>query len=213
MMKYNFPNNSKPFLRLYAYLPKTRALGPYTRFALWVQGCPRRCPGCMTPAARDLTAGTKFMIDELTELILSVYGIEGLTISGGEPFLQAGSLIELLSCLKHKKDLGLIVYSGYTLQELRNQEDSTLPAESKDLLALTDILIDGPYIRELDDGYALRGSANQRIYCLNSRYKKNMAEYNRPRREIEMHLLHDELVLAGIPGKQALKIWQEKLRE
>lgn len=203
-----------PFLNLYAYLPKTRALGPYSRFALWVQGCPRYCPGCMTPAARDFNAGTKLEISELAAFILSVSGIEGLTISGGEPFSQANDLVKLLCCLKQVKDLGVIVYSGYTLEELRDQKISNISAEVIDLLTLTDILIDGPYIRELDDGFALRGSSNQSVHCLSNRYKEKMEQYyGCSRREVEMHLMHDKLFLAGIPGKQALKIWQEKLRK
>lgn len=91
---------------------------------------------------------------------------DGITISGGEPFLQAAELADMLrkvADLSGEKP-GVIIYTGYTLEELE-----TLPG-AQELLALTDILIDGPYIRELDDGKSLRGSSNQRVHFLSDRY-------------------------------------------
>lgn len=93
---------------------------------------------------------------------------DGLTISGGEPFLQAEMLSELLRLLKKGMncDVGVIVYTGYTLEELQRMPFA------QGLLEQTDLLIDGPYVQELDDGLSLRGSSNQRVIPLTDRYNR-----------------------------------------
>jgi anaerobic ribonucleoside-triphosphate reductase activating protein len=93
---------------------------------------------------------------------------DGVTISGGEPFLQAAALAEMLRILRldFGYDTGVIVYTGFLLEELQQ-----IPA-MKPLLEQTDLLIDGPYVRELDDGRSLRGSSNQRIIPLTNRYNR-----------------------------------------
>ena len=96
-------------LTLYARLPRTRALGPFTRFALWVQGCPFHCPGCMTPDARPFEGGETVAIDRLAAEVLAVDDIEGLTVSGGEPFTQAAGLAALVRQVRAYRDLGLIL--------------------------------------------------------------------------------------------------------
>ncbi len=198
--------------RIYAILPRTGTLGPFLRFALWVQGCPRQCPGCMTPDARPLDGGYLLNINTLTEQIIADSHIEGLTVSGGEPFLQAESLSRLIDRVLKKRDIGVIVYSGYTLQELHWLDSFEKKQGVRDLLDRADILIDGPYIQEMDDGLSLRGSKNQVIHQLTGRYDAVMKQYyGQPRRNVELHLLKDEIFLAGIPGVEMLKKWKLKL--
>ena len=153
-------------MKIYNYIKSTKTLGPYNRFALWVQGCPFSCTECMSPDSQDFNSGLEMSISEIVDLILNEINIEGLTISGGEPFSQANELVELLNIIKEKKDLGIIIYSGYTLQQLRNKNDSNI----NKLLEFTDILIDGQYIDSLNDGISLRGSSNQKIHLLTDRY-------------------------------------------
>ena len=103
-------------------MPETEALGPYRRFAIWTQGCPRKCPGCMSPESRDLEAGESLNINDLAQQIMATpRDIEGLTISGGEPFLQAGALAALIKQVRRSRDLGVITYTGYLLDELRDK--------------------------------------------------------------------------------------------
>jgi len=71
-------------LRIYAVLPHTSTLGPFLRFAVWVQGCNRECPWCMTPDARPCDQGTMTDTDSLAKQIIADSHIEGMTISGGE---------------------------------------------------------------------------------------------------------------------------------
>ena len=79
----------------------------------------------------------------------------GITISGGEPFLQAEALISLIRTIKTRRDIGVIVYSGFTLDELERDD------EKSSLLSEIDVLIDGRYIKELDDGRAYVGSSTK----------------------------------------------------
>lgn len=174
--------------------PAVRTLGPGVRYALWVQGCPRRCPGCVAPEAQALDGGTALETGALAwEILLS--GAEGLTISGGEPFLQAEALAELIRTVRRKRDLGVIVYTGYRYEELLAD-----PA-ARALLEETDLLIDGPYVKELDDGKSLRGSSNQRVIPLTERYRGELSLYGRPERPTEAFAHGAEVHYVGVSGE------------
>lgn len=144
-----------------------RSLGPGRRFVLWVQGCTRNCPGCVSTGDQPLDGGYPMTTGALAaEIALS--RPDGVTISGGEPFLQAEAIAEMLRMVRRDfgYDTGVIVYTGFLLEELR-QMPSAAP-----LLEQTDLLIDGPYVQELDDGKSLRGSSNQRVIPLTDRYDR-----------------------------------------
>ncbi len=157
---------------IYVYMkePEVRVLGPGKRFVLWVQGCNQNCPGCVAESARNMTDGTQIEIDALA-FEIAYSRADGITISGGEPFLQAGELYELLKKIHRKRDMGVIVYTGYHYEDLIRDENA------RKLLSETDLLIDGPYVRELDDGKSMRGSSNQRLIFLTDRYKADEAEF------------------------------------
>lgn len=154
-------------LRIYQREPEVYTLGPGKRYCLWVQGCPRRCPGCVSIHSQDPQGGY-WMEPGAIAMEIRLSRPDGITISGGEPFLQAKALAQMLGILREQMrcDLGVIVYTGYTLEELETVPDAGL------LLPYIDLLIDGPYVRELDDGLSLRGSANQRVIPLTDRYRK-----------------------------------------
>jgi len=199
-------------IKIYSILSQTQTLGPFLRFALWVQGCPRKCPGCMTPESRPFDRGTIMNIDDLAAQVLSTPDIEGITISGGEPFMQAKALLCMIEQVKKKQDMGVIIYTGYTLEELKQKSGSEDGRDIQNLLGLTDLLIDGPYIRELDDGLSLRGSSNQVVHCLTGRYADTADQYyGKPGRNVELHLLENEVFMAGIPGKDALQQWKKSI--
>lgn len=162
---------------IYVYMkePKVSVLGPGERYVLWVQGCNKSCPGCVAENAHDMKAGSPIDIGALAmEIALS--GSDGLTISGGEPFLQAAELAEMIDRVRRFREMGVIVYTGYRYEELLDDP------ECRDLLSKTDILIDGPYIKELDDGKSLRGSSNQRVICLTDKYNDYLELYGKPGR-------------------------------
>lgn len=197
------------WLRVYAQVPRTRVLGPFLRYALWVQGCPLRCPGCMTPDALSFDGGRLVPIPSLAEEILAVDDIEGLTLSGGEPFAQAAGLAALMGYLRSRRDLGLILYSGYRLREIRRlaRKDTGVAT----LLAAIDLLIDGPYLAASNDDVGLRGSANQKIWPLSDRYLPSLQTYSPARaREVELHVDIGERMLVGIPSVRQLAWWQNR---
>ena len=133
--------------------------GPGVRFVIFVQGCPRSCPGCQNPETQPTCGGYQMPIDRIVDMVRSNPLLRGVTFSGGEPFLQAGALAELAEEI-HRMGLSVMVYSGYRYEELVNSDREDWHA----LLAETDVLVDGPYV-ESQRSLALlfRGSANQRL--------------------------------------------------
>ncbi len=174
-------------------------LGPHTRYCLWVSGCNRNCKGCISPESHDMYSGRKYNVRSLAwEIILSK--VEGITISGGEPFLQAEALCELINIVKKHRDIGVIIYTGYLYQEL-----SELPF-GKQLTELCDIIIDGPYVQELDDGKSLRGSSNQRVIPITDRYKNDLALYGQDNRKVQINASNKlEIKYIGIPTNSIYK--------
>lgn len=197
-------------VRIHGILWKTKALGPGTRVALWLQGCERRCEGCMSLESRPLTGGKVVSIQKLAEKISEVSDTEGVTISGGEPFLQADALYALLTELKKRSDLGVIIYTGYTVEELAALHNEKIDAI---LNGLADLIIDGEYVEDLNDGRSLIGSANQVPHFLTDRYKPYEEMYTSKKRNVEIIATQDEVLLTGIPDKEMLKAWMEMKKE
>jgi anaerobic ribonucleoside-triphosphate reductase activating protein len=127
------------------------------------------------------------------EIILSE--AEGLTISGGEPFLQAEALMDMITHVRKERDLGVIVYTGYTLDELTAMQS----AHVANLLNCVDLLIDGAYISELNDGVGLRGSSNQNIVPLTERYAGFLEHFRTSKRNVEVISKRIETRYVGIP--------------
>lgn len=89
--------------------------------------------------------------------------MQGVTFSGGEPFCQAKALAELGHRIKHERNFDLIVYTGYTYEQLC--QGLTDHPEWKELLDITDYLVDGPFVLDQRDlELHFRGSRNQRIW-------------------------------------------------
>lgn len=135
--------------------------GPGIRFVVFAQGCKHNCPGCQNPQTHSFTGGTLVDIDFILEQIKKNPLLDGVTLSGGEPFEQAEGLSELA---RKVKELGLNVmtYTGYTYEEIMTGCGKIEGWDS--LLNATDILVDGRF--EIDKKNILlkfRGSENQRI--------------------------------------------------
>jgi anaerobic ribonucleoside-triphosphate reductase activating protein len=179
-------------IRLHNFDIVENILGPYKRAIIWTQGCPFRCKNCMTPDSLDINGGKEIEIEELVKTINSINDIEGITISGGEPFLQDEKLVKLIKLLK--KDLGVIVYTGYLYEEIKERE----------LINYIDLLIDGKYEEDKNNGIAFRGSFNQRLFFLSNRYKKFEKEYNSFKRKVEIRVT-ERIEVIGIPSKKVLE--------
>lgn len=188
-------------------------LGPGKRICLWVKGCSLKCPGCMSPElqTRDGDRGTDVEVI-LKEIIRLAPSHDGLTISGGEPFEQAIPLYHLLSQVKIRTDLDIMVYSGYTLEEIGSGME-----EGINLLSIIDVLVDGRYRREVPTRKVWRGSGNQKMWLLSPRalkYRKYIdAEYG-PKRSI--HLEFDTegiLYIIGIPERGFEEALRKRLNQ
>jgi anaerobic ribonucleoside-triphosphate reductase activating protein len=160
--------------------------------------------------AREMHDGEGVKVDcaALASKLSSVSETEGITISGGEPFLQAGALAVFLREIKERRDYGVILYTGFVYEDLltRSEEDRGLAA----LLGLTDLLIDGPYKPELDDGRPYRGSSNQRFVQLSERYADVFDTYynGSEGRKIEVNFSGTGTTLVGVPSKSGLDAWR-----
>ena len=173
-------------------------LGPGKRYLIWFQGCDKNCKGCMSQLSKDKNIKNEIDVGHLLEDILSA-DVEGITISGGEPFLQVEGLTELVRKVK-EHGLGVIVYTGYLYEDIKDLE------VMKDI----DVLIDGPYVDELNmDNDAYRGSSNQRIIALSDRY--DLKEYQSHKRKAEITFDKDNIHLIGVPSREVLKIYYQMI--
>ncbi len=163
-----------PMLNLHCLLPGTRANGPGERVGLWFQGCSRGCAGCinreMQEHAPRIRKPVSAVVMEILEAGAANPGIEGVSISGGEPLEQAEGLLALLTGLRAASGLSVLVFSGFRLEEIRRMR------LGREILAKIDVLIDGPYEADNHLGRGLRGSSNQRIHCLTDRYTEAEVE-------------------------------------
>lgn len=150
-------------LRLFGIAEESVVDGPGFRYAIFVQGCPHGCPGCHNPGSHAFDSGTVRDIDSIFQEICQNPLLKGVTFSGGEPFCQPGPLAELAKKVHHR-GLDVMVYSGWTLEELQAMEDPQVHA----LLEQADYLVDGPFLLEQRDiELNFRGSANQRVLDMN----------------------------------------------
>jgi anaerobic ribonucleoside-triphosphate reductase activating protein len=174
--------------------PSTRALGPGERGVVWVQGCPFNCHGCIAPEWIPNIPAYLMTPMQAVEKLLASPTITGLTLSGGEPMLQATGLAILAKIARFYKQLNIICFTGYKYDNLLKNPPSS---GVFDLLGEVDVLIDGNYVQKLNSGKGLRGSDNQHIIHLTDRLKKFDLE-NSPR-QMEMHIQAGEIAFIGIP--------------
>ncbi len=193
---------------LAAVRDRCKVLGPGERFAVWVQGCPFSCPGCIARSMHDLDGGYLMEIDKLADQILATEGIDGITISGGEPFLQAEEMAALLERVHEAADLGVIVYTGFQYETLLRLSE-TQPEIGR-LLGQVDLLIDGPYEEDKNLDYGMKGSVNQRTILLTERYRDDLDLYNDPEsgRKNELYQSGNESFLVGVPSKKLATEWK-----
>ena len=188
------------------YVDSSRVLGPYDRAVLWVYGCCFDCDGCIAKSYKSGTYNTD-TVDEMVKWFLST-GKTHLTISGGEPFLQAEALALFIKLIRQSVDVGVIVYSGFTFDEL--SEKSMNNEGVKALLELADILIDGRYVKALDDGRPYIGSSNQRIILISDRYADDIEDYYNIQegRKVELKLDSEKTLLIGVPSAEQRSLWK-----
>ena len=136
--------------------------GEGMRAVLWTQGCPHKCPGCHNPETHDFKGGFLKDIDEVIEELKSNLTFEdGLTLSGGDPFMQAEAVSIIAKAVKNMGK-NIWAYTGFTFEKLLEMSENN--SHIMDLLSNVDVLVDGKFemnLKSMDLYYM--GSRNQRV--------------------------------------------------
>ena len=177
-------------INIHSVINSSRVNGPGDRFVIWTQGCRKMCKNCYNPETWSHYKNNLIPIDEILEDIKNS-SATGVTISGGDPFEQPEELFYLLTKIK-QLDLsdGVIVFTGYTIDEIRVREELV---KSLDYI---DVLIDGLYIEEKRISSGLAGSSNQEFHFLTDKISRDNILIDQ---EVEIHLLGELIQITGFP--------------
>lgn len=137
-------------MRIAGILPHSFVNGDGIRYVVFVQGCPHHCPECHNQDTWDFNGGKEMPIDDIVKDFKSKKFIDGITLSGGEPFAQHEACVELL---KQLPGVNVWVYTGYEYEDIQDTE----------LANMADVLVVGRYIDALKCTGKPYGSSNQRI--------------------------------------------------
>ena len=180
-------------LRLHSFLPASQANGPGRRAVIWVQGCSIKCEGCYNPATHPFHHGRQVSIQELMDLLIqNRQQVEGLTVTGGEPFDQVAAITDLLVHVKQETSLSTVVFTGYSLEEIMpNAQQVDVQMKLLDVpsnwvhtkgfrwdgltqlpepFRSVDILIAGRYDRRFSSQYSGFQLGNKKVYFFSDRY-------------------------------------------
>ena len=179
------------------YYP-VKVLGPGNRVGIWMNGCPRSCPGCVSPEMQEYDYSKEVSVSDLMNMIKRIQApIDGFTISGGEPFFRPDALNELVIALATYND-DILLFSGYTLDELKKMQNDSVNS----VLNTCSVLVDGPYVENLNDNRGLRGSSNQ--HCWVFKYSEKYDGIESMNRELQNVVYANNLLTIGIPQRKAL---------
>lgn len=167
--------------------------GPGCRFVIWVQGCHLACPECWNKHTWSFAPKTLMSADELFAKIAAVDSLDGITLTGGEPFLQAKNLIPLVSRVKAELGLNVQIFTGFERHELQKKYQ-------KQLLALADVVVAGRFDTS-------KPNNNQKVYELSEVHW----QFNNTDVEIEIDD-KGKLLLTGYPTDELIASMQEAVR-
>ena len=179
------------------------SLGPGNRLVLWSIGCSKKCYKCANPELWSEEPLKDVDIKKLVSLIkqsINDTKIEGITITGGDPLEQINELLALLPFFQEITD-DVLVYTGYTINEVKNN----LSIQQWEILNNhVSVLIDGPYIHELNDNSCvLRGSTNQSINYFDNSKKESYLTYMEKGRTIQNVFYKEKMISVGIHNKNS----------
>ena len=132
--------------------------GDGVRYVIFVQGCKHHCKGCQNQWSWDMDGGTDIPVEMIAEDVRKHRMIDGITLSGGDPFYQQDECVELLKLLP---EYNVWIYTGFEYEEIADTE----------LAKMADVIVDGPFVEELRCEGKMYGSSNQRIIRLDKRRK------------------------------------------
>lgn len=143
-------------MRIAGILPYSLVNGVGIRYVVFIQGCPHHCSGCHNPETWDFSGGREMTVEEIAADYRSRRYVDGITLSGGEPFAQQEECVRLLDLLP---DVNVWIYTGYEYEDICDTE----------LAKRANVLVVGKYIEELRCEGKMYGSSNQRIIARGNR--------------------------------------------
>ena len=189
-----------------AHYPVT-TLGPGRRIGIWFQGCSLGCVGCVSLDTWDASGGAEMKVSDLLawcQAVTEEEGLDGITISGGEPFEQPHSLKYLLEALNAwRKDSALefdiFCYSGLPLKKLESIHGDILP--------FIDILCPEPYSSNRQGMVKWRGSENQPLIGLTERGRKiaQIVADTPVQKHFQLDVSNGRVWFIGIPDKNDME--------
>ena len=171
-------------------------LGPGKRLGIWTQGCTRFCKGCSNPELQIFDETKDVSVQKIFDGTIDMQ-FDGITISGGEPFIQPHELRQLVELYVNAGFDDILIYTGYTIDELIDKKDSDIDY----ILSNIAVLIDGPFVESLVDDVPLRGSSNQRVLVLNNKHNDSYEEFLKQDKKVDIFYFEDETHFIGIPFK------------
>ena len=175
-----------------------KVLGSGNRLVLWVAGCPFRCQGCIQPDYLPKNSGKDISIPELTSIVNRYLNqIDGITISGGEPFWQADALKAFIDSIPSTLDK--MVFTGYRIDELNEKQ--------LHCLSKFDLVVDGRFQQDKKGDYLWRGSDNQKFYSPTNKYSNiDIKNYtNSPNAGLDIIINDDAIFFYGIQTAEEIK--------
>lgn len=175
-----------------------KSLGPGNRLVIWTVGCSKHCKDCANPELWLFDKNKEVDVNVLYNTISNYINnkkIDGVTITGGDPFEQLPELLYLLKYLSQITD-DIIVYTGFTFDELTKLCSKE---QMKFIKKTVTLLIDGKYIEELNDNKCqLRGSTNQKLIFFNDNHRGKYEDYMKQKRKIQNVYYRNKLISVGI---------------
>lgn len=184
-------------MKIARILYPVHVLGPGERVAIWTYGCRHECKGCANPelwAPKNVTETDAEHLKMFFVQLLKKGPIEGITITGGDPFFDTESLKQILA-IAEEYTQDILVYTGFLLQELEKK------AGIQTILNKIAVLIDGTYDEKQNNGHVLKGSDNQNIYYLKEQYRSEYETYirqNQGKYLVENFPARDGVISVGI---------------
>ncbi|KQN96861.1 4Fe-4S single cluster domain-containing protein [Paenibacillus sp. Leaf72] len=183
-------------MKIHAFTQYSTVNGPGERMVIHFQGCKFQCAGCFNPETHSLDNGLEMSVEDIKSLIPS--DIDGITISGGEPFLQQSDLLTLTVELR-KLGLPIIIFSGFYHHEIIKLK------YGQAILNEIDVLIDGRFVENKISQEGLHGSNNQTMHFFTDQY----CEEDFKNRDTEVTFLDSGLLtITGFPNESLLNVFK-----
>ncbi|MDR1581239.1 MAG: radical SAM protein [Synergistaceae bacterium] len=175
------------------------ALGPGRRAGIWLRGCSIHCPGCMSDALWSFDRSYEKPVSEAAKEILAFFesdgSLDGVTVSGGEPFDQGEAVVDLLKKLRAGGVRDILIYTGYGVD--------SVCARFPEIGDLAAAMVDGPFKlgRETEAGW--KGSANQTLRVFADEFAGRYKRWQRTKKgKLQMAVSMGRVISVGIPRQK-----------